>query len=247
MPRPDVIVTQSGNRGAVLAAALRDCGFRAEHMPLIETVPLAEAVSQLAEVTARDDAWVFTSAAAVRALASCAPAVARLQEAPAAFALGSATWRDLRAVAPNAVHFPGVRGAKEFAERLLEVCPPSRGFIFPRGRLALEVLPEELRRVGRRVTEWIVYDTVLRPEAADQLAERSGDIVVLFSPSAVSAIAAHPVRDLIFAPGRFAWLPFGGTTASALDRLGVRHLEPPPEPSHEALIHHLETLYPKGA
>lgn len=247
MPRPGVIVTQSGDRGAALAAALCDRGFRAEHVPLIDTVPLAEAVSQIGEVAAGSDAWVFTSAAAVRAIASHAPAVAWLRAAPAAFALGSATWRELRAVAPQAVHFLGVRGAREFADRLVEVCPPSLGFIFPRGRLALEVLPEELRRVGRRVTEWTVYDTVLRLEAADRLAERSGEIVVLFSPSAVSAIAAHPSSGRMFAPGRFTWLPFGGTTARALDHLGIQHLEPPAEPSHEALIHHLETLYPLGA
>ncbi|MBF8378762.1 uroporphyrinogen-III synthase [Alicyclobacillus mali] len=246
MPRPGVLVTQAGDRGALLTSTLCSRGFHAEHVPLIHTVARAEAASEFSDV-APSDVWVFTSAAAVRAVASHAPAVARLQAAPAAYALGAGTWQELIAVAPQAAQFPGVRGAGDFAKRLVEACPPPVGFIFPRGRLALEVLPEELRRVGRRVAEWIVYDTILRPEAANRLAERSGDIVILFSPSAVSAIAAHPSSGSLFAPGRFAWLPFGGTTASALDRLGVRHLEPPPEPSHEALILHLETLYPMGA
>ncbi|WP_062309687.1 uroporphyrinogen-III synthase [Alicyclobacillus sendaiensis] len=247
MPRPGIIVTQSGDRGALLAGALSDRGFSAEHLPLIETVPLAEAVKQLAAGAADGDAWVFTSSAAVRAIAGHERAVAKLRAAPAAYALGAGTWRALQSVAPQSVCFSGVRGAQDFAKRLVETCPPPCGFIFPRGRLTLEALPDELRRAGRRVQEWVVYDTVLQPWAADRLTARTGDVVVVFSPSAVAAIAAHVARDLIFAPGRFIWLPFGATTARALRQLGVQHLAPPPEPSHEALIRHLETLYPLGA
>ncbi|WP_206831053.1 uroporphyrinogen-III synthase [Alicyclobacillus fructus] len=247
MSRPAVMVTQSGDRGLALTLALRDRGFVAEHVPLVDTVVLADAVSELAKAVEGHEAWVFTSMAAVRAVSQHQQVVDRLRAAPAVFALGAATWRELRALAPRAVHFPGVRGAEEFARRLVEVCPAPKSFLFPRGRLALEVLPEVLRRAGRHVTEWTVYDTVLRPEAADRLAAREGDVVALFSPSAVSALAAHPSSGDLFAPGRFTWLPFGTTTASALEARGVRHLAPPPEPSHGALIQYLETLYPSGA
>ena len=247
VPRPGVLITQSGDRGLALAEALRDRGFRAEHVPLIETVPLSEALAQVDRIAQDGEAWAFTSAAAVRAIASHARAVLRLRSAPAVYAVGEATWRAVRALAPQAVYFPSVRGAQDFAARLIDACDPSVAFVIPRGRLALETLPEALRRAGRRVMEWIVYDTVLRPEAADRFAERAGDVIALFSPSAVAAIAAHPSARDIFAPGRFLWLPLGETTARALDQQGVRHLEPPPEPSHEALIVHLETLYPVGA
>ncbi|SIS64022.1 uroporphyrinogen-III synthase [Alicyclobacillus vulcanalis] len=247
MARPPVIVTQSGDRGASLAATLRRRGFAAEHVPLVETVTRIDAVRRLPHAASGPAAWVFTSAAAIRAIRSFEPAAERLRAAPFAFALGEATWRELRAVHNRAHHFPGVRGASEFADRLIASCPPSLDFVFPCGNLALEALPDALRRAGRRVEAWMVYDTLLRPEAVERLAAQKGGVVVLFSPSAVAAIGAHPSRGEWLASGRFVFLPFGQTTAKALDELGVWHLDPPPEPSHEALLGYLETLYPMGA
>ena len=247
VPRPGVLITQSGDRGLALAEALRNRGFRAEHVPLIETVPLSEALAQVDRIAQDGEAWAFTSAAAVRAIAGHARAVLRLGP---------------RLPCTPSERPPGARFARSrLRPSTFPACAALK--ISPRGSSMLAIRPSPLssraggwrsrrcrRRCAARAGVSSSGSSTTRssgPRRRNRFAERAGDVIALFSPSAVAAIAAHPSARDIFAPGRFLWLPLGETTARALDQQGVRHLEPPPEPSHEALIVHLETLYPVGA
>jgi uroporphyrinogen III methyltransferase/synthase len=173
-----VLVTRSREQAPALAAALRRAGAEPVVLPLLRQAPPDDWREVDAALARRGgyDALLFTSANAVRALASRAAergaSVAALAER--VFCVGPGTAAAARSAGLE-VH--GVPERRQGGEGLLELVarqlpPRGRRFLLPRAQEARENLPEGLRAAGARVDAVTVYRTVAEPVDAGALRER---------------------------------------------------------------------------
>ena len=226
-----VLVTRSREQAPVLAAALRRAGAEPVLFPLLVQVPPGDWREVDAALARRGgyDALLFTSANAVRALASRAAergaSVTALGER--VFCVGPGT---AEAARRQGLEVHGVPEQRQGGEGLLELVarelpPRGRRFLLPRAQEARETLPEGLRAAGARVDAVAVYRTVAAPVDAGALRERlvrgELDALTFASPSAAKRFAELLDDAARAAAGRCVVAAIGPVTAEALRKLGL--------------------------
>ncbi|MBW2237303.1 MAG: uroporphyrinogen-III synthase, partial [Deltaproteobacteria bacterium] len=226
-----VLVTRAREQAGELVDALRAAGARPQLLPMIRLVapsdprPADAALEQLANY----DAWIFTSANAVRFFAERARSRAVDLEAGTArvFCVGPRTAEIARG---QGLRVHGIPESRFDAEGLLawieEHLPPDgRSFLMPRAEDGSEVLPDGLRAAGGRVDAVAVYRSA--PPELDPAALRrrllAGDFQALTftSPSTARHFAALLDPASLRAAAR-CWIAcIGPVTAEALRREGL--------------------------
>ena len=223
-----VWVTRAEPGASATAARLTSMGHDPLVAPVIAFSPIAGVAPDLAGV----GAIAFTSAPAVRAFASLRPE----RDRPV-FAVGEAT-----AEAARAAGFAEVVSADGDVADLAGLIARRRGEIegvvlHPAARNPAGDLVGDLERVGVAVRGVALYESVtvetLPQAAAEALAARRLDAVLIHSPSAGRALAALLGPEATAPLSAFALSP---ACAAPLAGLGFARLEAAPFPREEALL-----------
>ncbi len=184
-----IVVTRSEDQAAGLSRPLRARGAETIEFATVAIEPVSDEIS-FGDPETYD--WVvFTSANAVRQFFGL---LKRTGCAPGAFAhariaaVGTATAKSVRKYGLDVSVMPERFVAEGVVASIVAAEPDLRGkrFLWPRGDLARSVLPDALRERGGRVTELVVYRTVMpeTPEGrADALTAIRPDLVVFTSSS----------------------------------------------------------------
>lgn len=184
-----VVVTRKSDQAESMIDHLRELGAEPFFFPVIETLapddwtPLDNALNNLSQY----HGLIFTSANGVRFFAERLKAVEqdiRELKGIKVFTIGPKT--------AEAVHALGIRvdvvPESFVAESLVESMTNVKGqrFLLPRAKVAREVLPEQLRKMGAIVDVVPAYQTVLPDTPVETLAKRleAGNIdVITFTSS----------------------------------------------------------------
>ncbi len=226
-----VLVTRARDQAGDLVEALRAAGARPQVMPMIRLVAPSDprpADAALAQV-ANYDAWIFTSANAVRFFAERARSrgVALGGVAAPVFCVGP---RTATAARDQGLRVHGIPESRFDAEGLLALIekhlpPDGRRFLMPRAEGGRDVLQDGLRAAGARVDAVAVYRSA--PPELDPTSLRrqlvAGDFQALTftSPSTARHFTALLDPASRRAAGR-CWIAcIGPVTAEALRREGL--------------------------
>jgi uroporphyrinogen III methyltransferase/synthase len=223
-----VAVTRAREQAGGLCRRLTELGARVLECPLIRV----ERVTELAAIDAAIhglagyDWLVLTSGNAVRffferlgELGGASP-----QASTAIAVVGKATGIALERYGCQASLTAPEAVGESLAAALIEAGVGGRRVLFPKARVAREVLPDALRRAGAAVDEVILYDTVPDPAGAAPLlaalAAGELDLLTLASPSTVEhfhALAGLPAR-----PGAYRIVSIGPVTSARAEQLGYK-------------------------
>jgi uroporphyrinogen-III synthase len=192
-----IAVTRPAEGGDVLAGLLERHGAETVSIPLIRVGPPEDAAPlvRAGERLPRYDWIVFSSAAAVHALAAVLPVAAVAVRARIA-AVGAATATAIREVLGWRVDVVPDSYAGSAVVEAMTAVAPVRGaaVLWPRARETGPDLPRDLRAAGAQLDDPEAYRTELLLEAAASLRAmaEAGSIsaITLTSPSAVRALAA---------------------------------------------------------
>ncbi len=222
----NVILTHSNGRFAGLQSALEDRGFSVVHHPMIYT----ESISDANLEPILDCAWwLFTSVAAVEALAPRGVLQGRKVAA-----VGSATARALRDAGANVDFVCALSSAASFAKGFLELEPQAPVALLE-GDQALPTLRQAFSQAGFEFRAVTVYRTLLNSWDYLGLSQANKPIViVLMSPTAVSVVPddVAEVAELV---------ALGFTTAASIEARGWACVVAQ-KPQTEAIIDVLEAL-----
>lgn len=247
-----VVVTRARAQSAEITTRLEEFGATVIHCATIEVVPpsnwapLDEAIKRLADY----DWLVFTSTNGVEFF------FRRVREKrtdnnpqPAAqiiCAIGPATAQALRVEgAVTNVVASESRAEGALAAIIDYVGGPERvrglNFLIPRARVAREVLPDRLRRLGAQVDAVEAYQTIspdVEPESIRRLfREQSIDAITFTSSSTVSNLAALVgLEDLSGLLANTVAVCIGPVTAETAERYRVARIVHPHEYNTEALV-----------
>ncbi len=215
-----IVVTRPAGACRDLVARLRSLGARVFHAPLIAMHALHPAPS-LPDLDGYR--WmVLTSLHGVAGFAAALDAAGRDARALGGMriaAVGPRTARELRArTGLRADLVPGEHRARRLVEAIGREARIGERVLFPCGTLAREETAAGLRGIGLEVDEWTVYATErVPPSERVQQAIRAGvDAILLYSPSAVEALAG--AMDSV---GEAAIVCVGPTTADAVRERGL--------------------------
>jgi uroporphyrinogen III methyltransferase/synthase len=245
-----VLVTRPRDQAGELCDALAALGAEPIAAPMIRIVPpedpepLREAVAR-----AREFDWiVFTSGNAVQMFMAALFASdqdIRALHGPRLCTVGTSTAERLTAFGIKVDLVPTEFRAEALVQALAASGPlEGRRVLFPRGDVAREVIPDELRRAGAEVAEVIAYRTILEegqregePDVYGMLLERRIDVVTFTSGSAVrnfgKVYGEEQAADLL----RHAEVAvIGPVTAQAAEQLGIRVSIQPQTYSISALV-----------
>jgi uroporphyrinogen III methyltransferase/synthase len=237
-----ILLTRSDEANAEVANRLKSCGADTLSLPTIRfTDPDSWSACDAAIQELRNyDAILFTSSNAVRAFLARIEAVdaTRLEmlRTIRVHAVGERTHDSLESAGVTAILAEGGT-AEDLAESVGEHVQGKR-FLFPKCNIAREVLPDALKARGAAVDEAVVYKTVApAPRDLDAVRNalrlRSIDILVFFSPSAVSnfvqMIGTGFTESLVVAV-------IGPTTAEAARNAGFAVSVVSDKPTTEGLI-----------
>lgn len=232
-----VLVTRAASQGDKLADLLRDAGASPVSVPLIAIAPtddpegLHEAARALARgayaavlYSSQNAVHAFHEALAHEKLDSRAYGEARV------IAIGPSTAKSLQTygiVADCVARDHVGEGLAAEALAALGGASAARAVLFPRAKVAREVVPEALRAAGHEVHVVTAYVTE-RPHPDDvaglvaRLRQGDFDAVTLTSPSTVEALVAL-VGDVASAiPGRTRVVGIGDVTRAACEAAGLR-------------------------
>ncbi|MBV9464446.1 MAG: uroporphyrinogen-III C-methyltransferase [Verrucomicrobiae bacterium] len=228
-----VVVTRTRTQAGELTARLLEIGADVIELPTIEIrparnqAPLIQALERLSEFS-----WVvfsspnavehffeafFESHRDIRALGSCRLA-----------AIGPATAAKLSQRGLDVAKLPDSFVAESLAKSMRRQKVRGR-VLLPRGNLARDVLPRELRKAGFQVETVLVYETIPATgkrqghDALRRLRREGADFVTFTS----SSTAEHFVRLLGRAgvrklPGRPRFISIGPVTSRTLRQLGLK-------------------------
>lgn len=222
-----ILITRPRHQARDLARALEDLGAETLALPTIKIIPPEsyEALDKsLGELSTYD--WVlFTSVNGVdffmkrlwekrrdlRALAGLKVA-----------AIGPATARRLSEVGILSDLIPKEYRAEGLLEALSEMDPSGLKILIPRAKVAREILPQELKKMGAEVDVVPVYSTVPDEDAAHEIKERLGsntiDIVTFTSSSTVNNFSKI-VDAQIISDSKVKVACIGPITASTAEEL----------------------------
>ncbi len=199
-----MLVTRAPGGASALAEQLRALGMEPLLVPAIDLVAptsfavLDEALDELATY----DWLLFTSATAVESFADrlarrldAVPLPDRMQVA----AIGPATARALEHLGMRVDLLPAQAVAESLTAELLPRAlrpdgSPAR-FLLPRAEEARELLPEQLRAAGARVTVAPVYRTVMPATSVDLLRKLFAEPDSV--PDAITFTSSSTARNLI--------------------------------------------------
>ena len=222
-----MVVTRARAQASAFVEALEYLGAEVIAFPTIEIVP----VYPLPDLGPPDrfDWVVFTSANGVRCLEAGQKAAANafsFGEAKVC-AVGPATNGELEGrgvrvdLVPEAFDAESVLEALKRAEKDLG----GKRFLLPRGDIARDFLPAQLRELGAKVTEAVVYRTVcpeVSDEARDGLVAAGSDMVTFTSASC----ARHYVQILgperLETLGEVVYASIGPQTTQAAEQAGLK-------------------------
>lgn len=222
-----VVVTRPPAQGRKFVNALEEAGATVISFPTIATRPIDNA----GDVEPLDsyDWAIFTSANAVRYFAD----YARDREldldtfrSVKICAVGTATSEALAELGLTPQLIPETFVAESLLEALLEAEPELEGkrILLPRGNLARDFLPTELRERGARVDELTLYETVAPQESIDKvddlIAQRPD--VVTFTSSSTAENFVGLVGDKLDAIREHAvFASIGPQTTETAESLGL--------------------------
>ena len=190
-----IIVTRARAQASDLTKKLEALGAKVIEVPAIKIVPAAD-YGPLDKGSAELSSYkwlVFTSANGVEyfferlnAAGKDARALAGVQLS----AIGSATADALKAHGLAADLIPSAYKAEELAEALADKITAGDKILIARAKVAREVLPESLRKIGAVVDVATAYETVADCENKDELLaaleEGSASVVTFTSSSTVT-------------------------------------------------------------
>jgi uroporphyrinogen-III synthase len=211
-----VLVTRAKHQNETISSRLREMGADPIEVPLIDIVP-PEDPGPLQKALAGDYDWVvFTSTNAVQSVFDRARSINTVKIA----AVGPGTARALTSRGFTADCVPDHYSAAGIVDALGNV--NGRRILLPRGDIADDALPDQLRARGAVVIEVVSYRTL--PSATDaedlrRIMRRRIDVVTFFSPSAVKSFASISDRELL---SGLLVACIGPTTAEAAAQLGIR-------------------------
>lgn len=253
-----IVVTRSAEQAHEITGVLESQGAEVLLFPTVQFVPpedlrvLEEQLSKLRGI----QAILFFSKNAVRFFARV------LSELGIKCYADDSTNRLIAAVGPTTAREAEANGfhvdviAREHTShglvRELRDRMKGRTILIPRGDLADESVPDELRAEGARVTQVVVYRSVA-PEKTDpgiaaQILRGDADVVIFASPSAFynfSKLLGGPDLDRLSARTQFAAI--GPTTAKALREAGIRVKIEAGEPSAEGLADALVKYFARSS
>ncbi len=247
-----VMVTRARAQSSEITSRLEALGAIVIHCPTIEAAPpsswnaLDEAIERLT-----DYHWlVFTSANGVefffRRLRERRTADGPQPSAQIICAIGPATAQALKAEGANTnVVASESRAEGALAAIINYVGGPERirglNFLIPRARVAREVLPDGLRKLGARVDAVEAYQTIKPDVEAESIfglfKEQSIDAITFTSSSTVSNLAALVgLEDLSGLLANTVAVCIGPVTAETAEKHGVAKIVHPHEYNTEALV-----------
>ncbi len=235
-PTPKVRLTHAEGRLEGLAEALLELGLEVVHTPLIGTRTLA---SPTLSAQARDligcDWLLFTSRSAVRAWCDLGlPLRGTPKSGPKLGAVGSATATDIRLAGGKLSLSAHPQNAQGLVDTFTRRVAPPQTVGFPCSQSALPTLQMGLTRAGFEVRRLPIYESVIRPWSLTNGVlggEMIAEIVVLASPSAVSALP----QTLGAGPRAATFVALGPSTGEALGSRGWRYLQAP-TPNAEGVV-----------
>lgn len=163
------------------------------------------------------------------------------------FAVGEKTRATLESLGFHGARIPLHASGAELVAAVRTQSLEGKKFLYPKGSIARDDVPAQLRTLGVPVDEIVVYATTI-PQHTDvetvlqKFTQKEIDIVTFFSPSAVyncvEMIGTEPLASVVVGV-------IGNTTAEAVKKVG---LEPTIIASHataEGLCQALETHFQK--
>jgi len=119
---------------------------------------------------------------------------------------------------------PDTFTADDLVESILSADIAGKAFLFPKGDLATDTVPQKVRSFGGRVDEVVVYRNVM-PDSneltaiQESLNRREIDVVTFFSPSSI-----RNFLELVHLPenNNILVAVIGPTTAKAADEIGLK-------------------------
>jgi uroporphyrinogen-III synthase len=242
-----VLVGRPPGRADELLRALRECGARVVHEPMIETEPdLGSLALQdaLARLSTGEFRWLaLTSAATVRALVAAAEQARATLSVAQGTGVAAVGRRTAAAAERAGLAVDLIADAPGSAAGLLEIWPDADEdavVLLPRSSRAGPTLPDGLRRKGYQLETVTAYHTrvlPLSPQTTRRLESGEINAVLLTSSSTAEALAAgtpHPWSAQIVTIG---W----PTTATAIG-LGLPVAAVAATPSTAGLIDALAAL-----
>ena len=243
-----VLVTRAKAQAAEMAARLESLGAEAVEAPMIAIAPPEDPgpLDAACDRVGTFDWVVFTSVNAVSRVAGrlAGPGGVRDQEGPRLCAVGAATAEALAGhglrvdLVPDEYRAEGVIRAMRGEGDLTGV-----RVLLPRGDLARDLLPIELRRAGAEVTAVTAYRTVPAgldgegPDILEMLRGRRVDVVTFTSGSSVRnfsrAMGERRAAELL---RHVEVACIGPVTAEAANRLDIATTIMPAESTVPALL-----------
>ncbi len=187
-----VVITRKGDQAETMIDHLRELGAEPFFFPVIETIapddwaPLDNALNNLSQY----DGLIFTSVNGVRFFAERLKTIEqdiRELKGVRIFAIGPKTAEAVRNLGIRVDVVP----ENFVAESLIESIENVKGqrFLLPRAKVAREILPEQLRKMGAVVDVVPAYQTILASPSVEALEKRlkegSIDVLTFTSSSTV--------------------------------------------------------------
>jgi uroporphyrinogen III methyltransferase / synthase len=224
-----IVITRAREQAAEFAAQLEAVGAQVITLPLIQIAdpPSWALVDRAMDQLAKFDLLIFTSVNAVdrwtgRGLRQKKSSVLKTHQV---YAVGAATAHRLQELGIQVDTVP-----ENFsAEGILETLGPHllrKKVLLPRGDLAREELPRELRARGAEVLEVVVYRTQPAESKSSTWIERIRkgeiDVITFASPSAVQQFVLWVGSEqLAVIKNHFHAASIGPTTSAALREQGM--------------------------
>lgn len=222
-----VVITRAPHQSKSFGKMLEDAGADVFYLPLIDIVPVSDAV--LPEQTERFEWLVFTSVNAVKyfqqVLQERGRGVGDYKNARIA-AIGKATAAAVEGCGLHVDLMPDSHVSHALIDAILaqELHPVGKRVLMPQGGLARPVIADALAAAGMEVCTVVVYQTVSCPvsEATlSELQEFKPECITFFSPSAVNAYVSNGLRDILNHQGSvILHASIGPVTTEALEQAG---------------------------
>jgi uroporphyrinogen-III synthase len=245
------VLTREAAAARPYGEALAPLGLAAIALPVTRTADVG-AADQAALTEAVRQPWDGVLVASARAAAPLAAALAGAPLRARVIAVGAATAAALARHGIAAATADG-DGAAAAAALLAAGC---RSVLVPRALGGRDEAIDLLRAAGADVRALAVYRTIVAPAddpalapGLDAIAAGSADVVALFAPSQVGALADLLAgRGVALAEALAAPLiaAIGATTAAALDERGVRAHAVAARPDPAAMAQAVAAVYPRG-
>lgn len=163
----DALIRKAGNQVQL------DCRSFLQTQP----VTPAQVAARLTDVPLSDQAVIFTSANAVKAVA------AALAERPQweVFCIEAATRKKVQELFPGAVIRASAPNGAQLVKQIIEQAPDQ--VVFFCGNLRLDTIPDGLKQNAIPCREKVVYETIKTPVIID----RQYDGILFYSPSGVES------------------------------------------------------------